>query len=95
MRREFKNGPLNFYQVKTLTLFAEHFPEARALLEKCLGDSRPRKPEFTAEQQRLVLEKFRARAEAKGIVLTPAVEKRFVAWWGKSVRKGLNPKWTS
>jgi hypothetical protein len=56
-QREFKLGPLEPHSIKTLKMFADKFPEARNLLQKCSQDKRPRtkkRLELTEKQEAYV-----------------------------------------
>jgi DNA-binding transcriptional regulator YhcF (GntR family) len=69
IRQDAKRGPLNRYQIKTLKLFAKHFPEAQEVLRKCSQtDESERKMELTPEQQRLMA------------TMPKAVARRYAHW---------------
>lgn len=86
LRRAARRGPLNSWQIKTLKLWAKHFPVA----QEVLASSRAMTPqEEKAELDRKAqekLEEFRNRALIEGRPLTPQIERRYLAWLRKVIR---------
>jgi len=58
LRQEAKRGPLNYWQIKMLKLFARHFPKAQKLFEKCSPGALKRKSfvQIVKETPRLEVE---------------------------------------
>jgi len=86
VRRAARRGPLNSWQIKTLKIWAKHFPMAKEVL----ASSRAMTPqEEKADRERRAqkrLEEICNQALTEGRPWTHQIEKRYLTWSRKVVR---------
>ena len=86
LRRAARRGPLNSWQVKTLKLWAQHFPVAQEVLASSRAMTLQEERADRDRQAHEQLEEYCNRALAEGRPLSPQVERRYLVWLRKVIQ---------